>query len=269
MTLTPSKSRADVCDAFAGDSGDNTILVGGNAGSFLLDNKPVYFPLGGMAICWSDQNQIWHYVENGNGCDIGSTSSDYVWIFAGEGDDSVAANSVGHTCVLGYAAHLIAFDKVGFDFYMRADMGTGSDHAYGTSNNDLLYSNTKDFWFGNYPADNANDFVCGYDGNDTLYGDEDQSDSGYWPIDGAGHEERLNGGVGNDLCNGGDSEAIFDWAMVPDPNANWYQPIAAGGCNTVQYASQATSVGIGSPFENYAYAMKSAVCGSHPPDLWW
>ena len=270
MTLTPSKSRASACDTFFGDSGDNVILVGVNAGSFQYQGQTYHYSLGNMAICWRDQSAIWHYVENPTGCDIRSTSSEYVYISAGAGDDSVAANSVGHTCWSGYTPYLLPFDEPGFSFHMDVDLGTGSDHGYGSSNDDTLESNYTTF-LGAHPADLANDFLCGYDGDDALFGDADQSNSGDWPITYSGHEERLNGGLGDDYCNGGDSEPNYDWAMIPDPDASrytyqWQRDIAAGGCNpTIVAAAEATTP----YFVNYAYDMKYHICREAPPNLWW
>jgi len=275
MTLTPSKSRASACDTFYGDSGDNVILVGVNAGSFQYQGQTYYYSLGKMAICWRDQSAIWHYVENPTGCDIYSTSSEYVYISAGDGDDSVAANSVGHMCQLqdpDHARMVLPFDEPGFSFYMDVDLGTGSDHGYGSSNDDRLESNYTTF-LGAHPADSANDFLCGYDGDDQLYGDGDHGDSGYWPINHSGHEERLNGGLGDDYCNGGDGEPYYDWAMVPDPDPptysyQWQRDISAGGCNpsTLVAAAQATDP---TYFPEYAYEMKYDICREAPPNLWW
>jgi len=269
MTLAPSKSQASACDVFAGDAGDNTILVGDSAASFQYQGKTYYYSRGHMAICWADQNHIWQYFENPTGCDIYSTSAEYVSINAGAGDDNVAANSVGHTCVAGYSTYLLPFSTPGFDFYLRANMGAGSDHAYGTENADYLYSNQYDYSTFSYPADSANDFLCGYDGDDYLIGDKDASDSGYWPIDGSGHEERLNGGLGSDHCYGEDGESTFDWAMIPDPSANpRVDPVAAGGCD--YYLDMAVANGPdGSAFEHYAHQMKLEICATNPPDLWW
>ncbi len=232
----------------------------------------VEYSLGKMAICWRDQSSIWHYVENPTGCDIYSTSSESVYIDAGAGNDSVAANSVGHICNAGYTPYLLPFDVPGFSFYMSVDLGTGSDHGYGSSNDDVFESNYRTI-FGAHPADNDNDFLCGYDGDDQLYGDGDHGDSGYWPIIYSGHEERLNGGLGSDYCHGGDTEDTYDWAMIPDPapdpniyTQQWQRDIASGGCNPpIVSAAEA----IAPYFSNYAFEMKSDVCGDAPPNLWW
>jgi len=169
-------------------------------------------------------------------CDTGSSSSDYIYVSALGGADVVWPNTEGHICKVGYfTTYMLDFDEDIFDFYLDADMGTGRDKAYGTEHGDVLFSNK--WGYSPYlPADSAEDILCGYGGNDTLYGNHDDSEA---------YEEILHGGDGIDTCNGGFDGSYYDWASFP-------------GCNNISSA--------------YQYGGDWGGCGtSRPPaeDIWW
>jgi hypothetical protein len=67
------------------------------------------------------------------------------------------------------------------------------DYIYGTSNQDTLYSDeSTGTWY-----DNVTDLICGYGGDDEIYGDFDTSTYAYPTC--------LDGGAGNsDVCADGD-----------------------------------------------------------------
>ena len=139
-------------------------------------------------------------------CDTGSSSSDYIYVSALGGADVVWPNTEGHICKVGYfTTYMLEFDEDIFDFYLDADMGTGSDWAYGTEHGDVLFSNKWGTLGNLLPADSAEDRLCGYGGNDTLYGDHDDSEA---------YEELLSGGTGSDYCNGGNDGDTYDWIDV-------------------------------------------------------
>ncbi len=50
--------------------------------------------------------------------------------------------SEGHNCEASViSSYVNPFNEAIFDFGLTADMGTGADTAYGTGNDDVLYSN--------------------------------------------------------------------------------------------------------------------------------
>jgi len=209
-------ARAGTCGTFSADSGDNTIILGEKTSYFYYQGQIYYYGLGELAICWLDTNEL-HQQSFFPNCDTGTPSSDHIYVSALGGADVVWPNTEGHICKVGYpSSYMLAFDEDVFDFYLQADMGTGSDKAYGTEHGDVLLSN-KYGTFGNLlPADSAVDDLCGYGGNDTLYGDHDDTDT---------YEETLHGGDGTDTCNGGFDGSYYDWANYP-------------GCNSISSAYQ-------------------------------
>ena len=225
-------ARASACGYFYADSGDNTIILGEKTGYFYYQGQLYYYGLGDLAICWTDADEVTQF-ELFSDCDRSSSSSDFVYVSALAGNDKVGPNTTGHICKVGYlSTYMLPFDDAGFDFYLYADMGTGSDWAYGTANGDVLMSNSIGVYPDSFPADSAEDHLCGYDGDDDLYGDHDDTNT---------YEELLSGGNGTDYCNGGYDGDVYDW-------------IDSGTCET----------------HLYGYHINNRLgCGTSAPSIWW
>ena len=153
------------------------------------------------------------------GCD-GAAIGDVLAVQAGAGNDRVAAMQVDHyprdqvvdfTCrELHSSGYWIygAIKPLGDRLALDAEMGTGSDRFYGSDNADVAASNSLTVTFSGgvlnayTPADRANDTLCGYWGDDWLYGDDDDGLAGAWPNIGF-YSETLDGGGGSrDVCFG-------------------------------------------------------------------
>ena len=198
---SPPRARAASCGTFTATNNANDIIVGEQAGYFWYDGQYWFYPLGKLAICWGETTPV-NY-ELFTGCSTSSTSSDYIKVKALGGNDRLVPNETGHICeptIL--STYVLPFDEGRFDFYVYAEMGTGADEAHGTENGDALYSNYNG-GVGSLPADSAEDTLCGWGGNDALYGDNDDTDT---------YEETLEGGTGaSDYCLGGFDGDYYDW----------------------------------------------------------
>jgi hypothetical protein len=104
-------------------------------------------------------------------------------------------------------SNAIAPWPAGFLFYINASLGTGADLFHGSPNGDEVNTNAvriirmEGVWpvwsavLGS-PADHSSfDMACGWGGHDRLYGDEDDDYT-------IGQEDWLDGGPGNDTCDG-------------------------------------------------------------------
>ncbi len=226
-------AHASTCATFTADSGDNVIILGETTSYFWYDGKYWFYGTGDLAVCWKNTYGVYTYTSYSS-CDQNTSANDTVYVKALAGDDVVVPNVEGHNCEgSAISTYVNPFNEAIFDFGLSADMGTGADTAYGTDNDDDLYSNKPGtiIPYNYLPRDYAEDFLCGYDGDDSLYGDHDDTNT---------YEEILHGGNGTDYCNGGQDGSWFDWAHTT--------------CNTSVYAS--------------AFSVDTT-CGSNPPNLWW
>ena len=223
-------AHAGACGTFTASNSADHILLGEQTNYFWYDGQYWFYRLGKLAICWGSTTPTTS--ELFTGCDTSSTSSDYIQVNALAGNDILMPNEEAHLCdPLDLSGYLETFDEARFDFYVRAEMGTGADVAHGTENGDKLYSNVYGS-FGTLPYDSAEDTLCGWGGNDLLYGDGDDSNT---------FEEILEGGNGgSDYCYGGHDGDYYDWAHTT--------------CE--------------SPADKNASSYSTAVCTSKP-DLWW
>lgn len=235
IAATPcATAHAATCATFTADSGDNVIILGETTSYFWYAGKYWFYGTGDLAVCWKTTHGVYTYTSYSS-CDSNTSASDSVYVKALAGDDVVVPNVEGHNCEgSAISTYVNPFNEAIFDFGLDTEMGTGADTAYGTGNDDVLYSNE----YGtivpyNYlPADADEDILCGYDGDDSLYGDHDDTET---------YEEILHGGDGTDYCNGGQDGNYYDWAH--------------SSCNTSVYASS-TGVDRGG-------------CGAEAQSFWW
>ena len=188
-------ARASQCGYLGTDNGNNKIILGEQTNYFMYQGQKVYYGTGNLATCYRGSDSYTHYAVLG-GCDVSSTTSDFVYVQAFAGNDNLAPAVTDGSCYLDY---MWPWDDGVFDFYIDAEMGDGADRANGSGHGDILYSNEGPYDYG----DGDEDFLCGYGGNDTLYGDGDHTDA---------TEETMVGGTGTDYCYGKDGESYYDWA---------------------------------------------------------
>ncbi len=200
---SPTSARAAICGTVYGDTGDNKIVLGEQASYFWYNGQQWFYGLGKLMSCVKDSTGSWSSTVL-TGCTSTTSSTDRVFVTAYAGDDQLAPNTEVQDCPAASGDFMIAWNPAVLSFGIEADMGTGSDTADGSGNDDTLYSNYPGtvLPFNPTPADSANDLLCGRDGDDELIGDKDDS---------ASHQEFLGGGDGDDdFCNGGNDGTSFD-----------------------------------------------------------
>jgi hypothetical protein len=138
-----------------------------------------------------------------------------VFVTASAGNDQLAPNTQSpQSCELG--VYMIAWNPGVLSFGIAANMGTGSDTAHGSGNDDDLFSNYPGtvIPFNLTPPDSSEDTLCGWGGDDDLVGDKDDSDT---------YQEFLGGGSGTNSCNGGNDGDTFDvWnSCTTHPSASF------------------------------------------------
>ena len=149
----------------------------------------------------SDGSQSFHLFPN---CTAGRNGArDWLSVYTDAGDDIIATYHPfddvfecewsdigdGRGTYLGPWATSISNDWNFFFGIAARGMG-GSDEIYGTPNRDYLYS--SQYYRFTMPDDGHRDLLCGYGGDDYLYGDTaDASDL-----------ECIDGGADTDYCNG-------------------------------------------------------------------
>jgi hypothetical protein len=192
-------ARAALCGTVSGDATDNKIVLGEAASYFWYDGQYWYYGIGRLRACVSDAGGF--DSTDLTGCTSTTSATDQVFVTAGAGDDQMAPNTETQACTLG--VYMLAWNPGVLKFGIAANMGTGSDVAHGSENDDSLFSNYPGTVFPSNltPADSADDILCGWGGDDSLTGDKDDS---------ASFEELLGGGSGTDHCNGGNDGNTFD-----------------------------------------------------------
>ena len=196
-----------------------------------------------LGVCWRDKEGSWN-LEHVSSCGTSSTKSltnmfslstmggdDYVSVlseeqsFEKEGDSNWIRSRLlnnnrityGMRCGLNVNRAIAPWDP-NFDFGVSASLGAGADEFYGTPNNDRVASNyvvraefrpgpfspvPRPISYNSAPADNSIDLLCGSDGDDELLGDRDDN----WL---ANAEEWLDGGPGQDSCDGDPPDGLFE-----------------------------------------------------------
>ncbi|MCU0674555.1 MAG: hypothetical protein MUE69_17410 [Myxococcota bacterium] len=181
-----SEARAQ-CGSFFGTTGADTILVGQAVWEYTnpLTGVTSPIPRGFVGIC-RKTGSTFEYTEI-IGCN--DTTQDDLYIYPQQGNDLVAPVTVAIRCGTN-GPHIGPFRETtfGFGFAVVGDgTGTGGDTIHGTRNDDALFS-----FHGNPGAnDSSGDLLCGYEGDDFLWGDSSST------------RERMSGGVGSDHCYGG------------------------------------------------------------------
>ncbi len=197
-----------------------------------------YIPIGTgvLGVCWRDGYGAWHYVQTACGW---NDSWDRLRINAGDGDDEVIAHPSGASrfaCEGGYfAIDPAAWGSSQFNVGLDVYLGEGIDAFDGTPMSDVVRSNDfglNDDGSGAGPRNPyLGDVMCGYGGNDGLYGDADNAT-------GWANNECLNGGSGTDVCNGATSTTPTDyddnWAC--ETNSNNYSSGTTGYTSACQNA---------------------------------
>lgn len=177
-----SHASAQECGTYHGTSGNDIILIGEAVDTLL----GFTYRTGRVAVCRKTGSSF-VYTEIPT-CD--DTTQWDLLVLPQQGNDVIAPVVSNIRC--GSAGpHVVTFSELvfGFGFTVVGDgSGTGGDTIYGTQNDDYLMS-----LHGNPGAsDNAGDLLCGYEGNDTLFGDSSST------------RERMSGGAdGGDICHGG------------------------------------------------------------------
>ena len=272
--LASSTARAETCATleFPGTGGQE-IIIGEFAA---VISHPIFgealVPSGEVGVCWRDQTNGWTIAQptttvpvGGSTqtitCDTATPGGDTLFLSTGAGDDTVTTLLYEHTSavggsnwinnhsgtgmICGSGDYAIMPWNGGFDFGVEAVLGTGEDRFFGTPNDDSAKSN-KFFsiqvpipaphgplrWVQLAPGDDAMDFLCGGDGSDVLLGDAD--DGAF--IGGEYVEEVLDGGFGDDYCDGDP----FNWGGTPGGSAfDVARHVAASdyGCDTIERAT--------------------------------
>ncbi len=149
----------------------------------------------GLAVCTRSNGGPWVY--RGTQCTTDTPSNQYLYILTQGGNDRVAPAQRRVSCQ-GLASNerlgppFFAAIPGSYRFGLAVYGGSGSDEIYGTPNNDHVF--THNF---SGTADNSYDLACGFGGNDTLFGDEDDSYGAYECL----HGSRI-GSDGIDHCDG-------------------------------------------------------------------
>ncbi len=260
VCLTSNIANADTCGSLTLDADAQDVVLGEyGAINYTYGLGEWIAPSFTLGVCWRDVGGAWH-VEKVDGCDSSTPAGDVFLLQTSDGDDYVAPlmeeqtydwisqdavyagkdnwgiNTYGLSCEGGFA---VAPWHDGFSFGVHAVMGKGADEFHGTPNDDVAESYfTSIEWerspppFGPRvpvyyaPGDESLDMLCGGDGNDELFGDADDD----WQ---SGFEELLDGGNGNDFCDGdpptGPFGAFTSGGSVSD--------VATSGCNTFERAA--------------------------------
>ncbi len=212
-----------------------------------------------LGVCWRDAGGAWH-VEQVAGCTSSTPAGDVFLLRTGAGDDYVAPlmeeqtydwispdavfagkddrgiNTYGLACE---GSGAVAPWHDGFSFGVFAEMGAGADEFHGTPNDDIAESNFTHIElerspppFGPKipvyyaPGDQAQDMLCGGDGDDELLGDADDD----WN---AGFEELLDGGDGIDFCDGDPPTGPFGSVL-----GGTTSDVATSSCETIERADE-------------------------------
>lgn len=198
-----ARAYAGECGSLSVDDSGGVVVVLGEryfkVGGFLA-------PSGVAAACvlQSDGTQTFHEFA---GCTAGTSGArDWLSVYTDEGDDIIATSHPfddvfecdwsgggdGRGAYIGPWATTTR-NATNFFFGVAARGMGGSDEIYGSPNRDYLFSSR--YYGFSIPDDGEVDLLCGYDGDDYLYGDAGDS-SDY---------ECLDGGADADYCNGNGS----------------------------------------------------------------
>jgi hypothetical protein len=224
------RAHALTCDAVAGDDGDNTMIVGE-----VYQWVPAlggWFPITGsgtVGVCWTDEHGAWNLVITR--CHGTTPAGDTLDISAGAGDDVVGVHPPSgdfFSCGMPTRSLAIGPWLPAWRLGVVTALGEGSDSFFGSPNADTTFS--TDSFMGN---DASDDRMCGYAGNDRLFGDLKDFD-----------RECMSGGAGSDRCDGGT-------VSLPDVDRGL-------SCEALINASAGW---------NTACGTETSVCGTAPPDL--
>lgn len=262
--LTSATARADTCATldFPG-SGAQEVIIGEFA---TVISHPLFgevlYRSGEVGVCWRDENNVWTIVQPTTTvsvggvsqtvtCDTSTPGGDTLWLSTGAGDDTVTtllgehtygvggASWIDHAWSCGSSDFAIAPWNPDFDFGVEAILGAGADRFFGTPGDDIAESNRTYSdrvpvpapygpltWVPRAPGDGASDLLCGGDGSDVLLGDAD---------DGWAAEEVLDGGFGDDYCDGDPPH----WGSIGGSSFDVARHVAASdyGCDTIERAT--------------------------------
>jgi hypothetical protein len=257
ITLGIAPASADYCAEFempAEHDGNNIILVGESTGQPLFGGS-IVLGRNMAAVCWMDGGGGWHFKEFPD-CTTSTPAGNRLRIAAGAGDDLVMPvvrqdPRLDFICPASprrermYPFYSYPGDVLGgegcrdpdgcslFQFGLKVEGGPGVDALHGSPNSDRLEGNVVHdlclpighgaciAW--TPVADRASDSLCGYNGDDALYGDE--AGARQWA-------ECFDGGAGVDHCDGFDDD---------------YDDAVAGSCESVDGAAEVTSYFVGPP----------------------
>ncbi|MEO0592318.1 MAG: hypothetical protein AAFZ38_01955 [Myxococcota bacterium] len=227
-----------VCGTFDADDGDNLIIVGEG----IIGDIPIPFT-SDMAVCWLDEAGSWHY-EYFPACS--KSSPDRLRINALGGNDAVipmvrehysmdfvCPALTGDRALYPLMTHPGDFNNVDhvtcrewngcklFEAGLEIHGGEGEDRIYGSSGDDLIFTNgacaVGGYWRGvficlEYAADFAGDLVCAGTGADTIYGDKTSNEQLWYEIEclDGGEEARIV--ESTDACYGQDAQ--YDYAPI-------------------------------------------------------
>ncbi len=231
-------AQAIECGSMTGTEGDDTLIIGEvyewNAaiGAWWPVN-PAFGVLGACLFSEVDTSLI------STSCTGVNTSADYANIEMLGGDDAVTVQMSGIQACPESPYAIGPWWSGGWNnkFFLYGSLGEGADSFYGSPNRDIIVSNSMSF-----TDDGEDDLLCGFSGDDALYGDTDDTSD----------RECLDGGSGEDFCHGiGTSSPEQDRVI---------------GCETYWSATTAPECfWNGWWVECYTC---SDYCGASPPDLW-
>jgi len=152
------------------ESDDMVIVVGQQMNRFWFNGGWVYFGTGKLATCTfglglADPSDVY------SSCDTSTSSSDTFYVSGGSGDDAIVVHQYG---VFSCGSTYVGAWNGSFSFGLQAQGYTGADRIYGSPNADVLLSSRFLSLFG-YVDDGSDDALCGYGGDDDLYGDTTDS----------------------------------------------------------------------------------------------
>jgi hypothetical protein len=240
--LLGAVAYAQECDEFTGDAGDNIILIG-EASNWVGDPVTGFWgidPGDSTRICWEDMNGQWHlwysYCNH-----LATDPGEYLTVNGGGGNDIIAVYQGGVFCDEGGGRDfaMSAWNSAS-DLSLVVAGGGGADQIFGSPNWDEIYS----AGLYSYANDFFHDLICGYGGDDVIFGDYSDADT-----------ECIFGGSGADVdsCNA-------QTASSPERDV--------GDCGPWPGTSDNMSATCPAGVTSCAWCTdEMSMCGSAPPDF--